>query len=166
MIFIAIGSNLSGPQGGSPRQNCQHAVEFLQSSGMEVVQRSRWYRSAPVPRSEQPWFVNGVVAAESMDMPPVSILELLHEIETDFGRIRGALNAPRTLDLDLLDFDGQVCTADKDGVILPHPRMHERAFVLHPLSEIAPDWTHPISGLSVFDLIDILPPGQILQPIP
>lgn len=165
MIYIAIGSNLPGPRGSSPRQNCQEAVDVLKTSGVDVTQRSRWYRSEPVPRSGQPWFVNGVVAAESVDVPPASFLELLHEIEIDFGRLRSTLNASRTLDLDLIDFDGRVCAAG-EGVILPHPRMHERAFVLHPLSEIAPDWTHPISGLSVFDLIAIMPPGQILQSIP
>lgn len=165
MIFIAIGSNLSGPRSGSPRQNCQLAVETLQASGLDITQRSRWYRSAPVPMSDQPWFVNGVVGAETPDADPQSVLELMHEIEIDFGRVRGQANGPRTLDLDLIDFEGRILS-QPDGLVLPHPRMHERAFVLHPLSEIAPDWTHPIFGLTVFDLIDGLPPGQLLQPIP
>lgn len=165
MIFIAIGSNLSGPRSSSPRQNCQSAVESLMASGLEVTQRSRWYRSAPVPMSEQPWFVNGVVAAETPDVSPETLMELLHQIEIDFGRLRSTRNAARALDLDLVDFDGRI-RQQPEGVILPHPRMHERAFVLYPLSEIAPDWVHPVFGLNVFDLIAGLPPGQMLQPIP
>ncbi len=165
MIFIAIGSNLAGPRAGSPRQNCQLGVEALTASGIDICQRSRWYRSAPVPLSDQPWYVNGVVAAESPDVSPEALMELLHQIEIDFGRLRTTPNAPRTLDLDILDFDGRI-RQEPDGVILPHPRLHERAFVLHPLSEIAPDWVHPVFGLTVFNLIEGLPPGQMLQPIP
>ena len=165
MIFIAIGSNLSGPRSDSPRQNCQLAVEALQDAGLAVTQRSRWYRSAPVPVSSQPWYVNGVVGIETPDVTPEVLMELLLEIEEDFGRLRTAPNAARTLDLDIIDFDGRI-QQDPEGVVLPHPRMHERAFVLHPLSDIAPDWVHPVFGLGVFDLIAGLPPGQMLQPIP
>ncbi|MCG8508415.1 MAG: 2-amino-4-hydroxy-6-hydroxymethyldihydropteridine diphosphokinase [Rhodospirillales bacterium] len=165
MIFIGIGSNLGGQRGDSPRQNCHQAVAALNAAGIEVTQRSRWYRTAPVPMSDQPWYVNGVVAAEPSHAGPAAVLDLLHHIEVEFGRFRTVPNAPRTLDLDLLDFEGQV-SPGSDGVILPHPRMHERAFVLRPLSEIAPDWCHPISNASVFDLIAQLPVEQFVEPIP
>ena len=71
------------------------------------------------------------------------------EIEIDFGRLRTTPNAARPLDLDIIDFDGRI-QQEPDGVVLPHPRLHERAFVLHPLSEIAPDWVHPVFGLGGF----------------
>ena len=79
---------------------------------------------------------------------------LLHGVETDFGRLRSAPNAPRTLDIDLLDYDGLVMT---DGVVLPHPRLAERSFVLAPLAEIAPDWRHPVTGLGAGELLAALP---------
>ncbi|MBL6945251.1 MAG: 2-amino-4-hydroxy-6-hydroxymethyldihydropteridine diphosphokinase [Rhodospirillales bacterium] len=165
MIFIGIGSNLSGPHGGSPRANCHAAVEAMNAAGLEVCMCSRWYRSAPVPISDQPWFVNGVAAIESGGKHPVPVMELLHQIELDFGRLRKTRNMARTLDLDILDFNGRITTG-ADGVVLPHPRMHERSFVLLPLSEIAPDWRHPISGASIYDLISGLPEEQYAEPIP
>jgi 2-amino-4-hydroxy-6-hydroxymethyldihydropteridine diphosphokinase len=165
MIFIGIGSNLSGPRGDSPRRNCHEAILALNAAGIEITQRSRWYRTAPVPMSDQPWYVNGVVGAETSNAGPAAILDLLHQIEIEFGRFRSVRNASRALDLDLLDFGGRVSTG-KEGVILPHPRMHERAFVLWPLSEIAPEWCHPISKASVFDLIAKLPSSQYAEPIP
>lgn len=165
MIFIGIGSNLSGPRGDSPRQNCHEAIAALNDAGAEVTQRSRWYRTAPVPMSDQPWYVNGVVAVDIASVGPGALLELLHQIEVEFGRLRSLPNIARTLDLDLLDFKGRISTGG-EGVILPHPRMHERAFVLRPLSEIAPDWRHPISKASVFDLINQLPADQFVEPIP
>ncbi|MBC8159254.1 MAG: 2-amino-4-hydroxy-6-hydroxymethyldihydropteridine diphosphokinase [Rhodospirillales bacterium] len=165
MIFIGIGSNLSSPHGGSPRANCHSAVEALNAAGLEVCLCSRWYRSAPVPTSDQPWFVNGVVGLEPEGKHPVPLMELLHQIELDFGRLRKTKNMARTLDLDIIDFDGRVATGG-DGVILPHPRMHERAFVLLPLAEIAPDWRHPISAASIYDLIEEIPVEQYAEPIP
>jgi 2-amino-4-hydroxy-6-hydroxymethyldihydropteridine diphosphokinase len=85
------------------------------------------------------------------------LLQCLHAIEASFGRKREERNAPRTLDLDLIDFDGRI---RDDAPILPHPRVAERGFVLVPLADIAPDWRHPVSGLSIRDLIDRLPAGS------
>ena len=98
-------------------------------------------------------------------MHPVPLMDLLHQIELEFGRLRKTRNMARTLDLDILDFDGRVETG-ADGVILPHPRMHERSFVLLPLSEIAPEWRHPISAASIDDLIAKIPADQYAEPIP
>jgi 2-amino-4-hydroxy-6-hydroxymethyldihydropteridine diphosphokinase len=90
------------------------------------------------------------------------LLTLLHRIEDDFGRRRGALNAPRTLDLDLLAYGDEV-SAPGEWPSLPHSRLHERAFVLLPLAEVAPRWRHPVFGVSVSALIKALPPGQISE---
>ena len=165
MILIGVGSNVPGPQGSTPRQNCHNALKVLADSGLTIVSRSRWYRSSPVPPSEQPWFINGVAAIDAPTLEPGPLLELFHEIELDFGRRRAAPNAPRPLDLDILDFDGRI-TGPEAEVVLPHPRMHLRAFVLVPLSEIAPAWRHPVSGVPVFDLIARLPDDQFIEPVP
>lgn len=165
MILIGVGSNVPGPQGATPRQNCHNALKLLADSGVAITRRSRWYRSAPVPVSEQPWFINGVVAIEAAGLEPEPLLELLHQIELEFGRRRARSNAPRPLDLDILDFDGRI-TAPGSAAVLPHPRMHARAFVLLPLSEIAPEWRHPVIGDSVFDLIAALPDDQFVEPVP
>ena len=118
-------------------------MALLSSVGITVVRRSRWYMSQPVPPSDQPWYVNGVAAVETALAPPALLAALL-AVEARFGRRRGAPNAARTLDLDLLDYDGTQCVSER--LALPHPRLHERRFVLAPLAEIAPRWRHPRLG--------------------
>ena len=107
----------------------------LAAVGIAVRRRSRWYTSQPVPPSDQPWYVNGVVAVETA-LAPMALLDALLAVEAGFGRHRGVPNAARTLDLDLLDYDGTQCAGER--LALPHPRLHERRFVLAPLAEIAP----------------------------
>lgn len=167
MIVIAVGANLPGPA-GSPRDNCEAALVALDAGGVIVRARSRWYRSppwAPGQTAPQPWYVNGVVAVETT-LDPVALLSTLHAIEARFGRVRTpeAVNAPRPLDLDLIDYHGLV--RDEAPPILPHPRVESRAFVLRPLAEIAPNWRHPKSGRSVKDLLDTLPPDAVAEPLP
>lgn len=167
MILIGLGANLKSEQGGTPRQTLEAALGDLEAAGIAVVCRSRWYKSAPVPPSAQPWYVNGVVVAETA-LAPAELLAALHGIEAAFGRKRGEKGAARTLDLDLLDYAGVVSCGGKgggDGPILPHPRLHERAFVLLPLAEVAPDWCHPVSGKRVDELIAELSAGQTARPI-
>jgi 2-amino-4-hydroxy-6-hydroxymethyldihydropteridine diphosphokinase len=98
------------------------------------------------------------VAAVETTLQPVELLTLLHGVETDFGRLRSVANAPRSLDIDLLDHDGKVMTG---GITLPHPRMRQRSFVLVPLKEIAPDWRHPVTGEAVTELLDRLPDRDV-----
>lgn len=160
MIFLALGANLPS-SAGPPLATLEAALAGLERAGVKIAARSRWYRTAPVPVSDQPWFVNGVVGlATSLD--PLALLNLLQAIERQFGRERGVRNAARTLDLDLLDYDGLV----KEGpdLVLPHPRMQERAFVLLPLAEVAPGWRHPKLGTPVADLIAALPAIQKVEP--
>jgi 2-amino-4-hydroxy-6-hydroxymethyldihydropteridine diphosphokinase len=123
-----------------------------------IAARSAWYATAPVPRSNQPDFVNGVARVES-DLDPAALLFLLHDVEDAFGRVRAVRNEARVLDLDLIDYEGRV----EDGIagpILPHPRAHERGFVLVPLRDVAPGWRHPVSGEDIDTLIASLPPGH------
>ena len=174
MIVIAIGANLPGPN-RTPLQNCEAALAALAARGVHIKKRSRWYRSPPwTPEKqgpagsdqpqENPWYVNGVAIIETM-LDPAALLALLHQIEAQFGRVRDprTVNAPRPLDLDLIDYNGQVRHAAPP--VLPHPRLEGRAFVLRPLAEIAPDWRHPESGRRAKDLAAALPPEAVAEPL-
>jgi 2-amino-4-hydroxy-6-hydroxymethyldihydropteridine diphosphokinase len=137
--YIGIGSNLDRP---SERVNA--AFEALtRLPATRLVKRSSLYRSEPQGHREQPDFVNAVAALES-ELSAASLLKELHDIEARAGRERSFANAPRTLDLDLLLY-GDACI-EEPGLIVPHPRMHQRAFVLVPLLEIAPSVSIPGLG--------------------
>ncbi len=133
-----------------------------------MVACSRWYRTRPEPPSDQPWFINRVAAVTSA-LEPAALLASLHRLEGDFGRVRdrgpGIRNAPRTIDLDLLAYDGRVQPGDaaRGEPVLPHPRLHERAFVLRPLYDLDPAWRHPVSGRDLPTLLAALPPGQVAE---
>ncbi len=105
-----------------------------------------------MPDSDQPWFVNGVVSIET-DGTPELLLADLHRLEASFGRRRRKRWEARILDLDLISFGDRVVLGHGEGLSLPHPRMHQRAFVLRPLAEIAPNWRHPQFGNTVDDLL-------------
>jgi 2-amino-4-hydroxy-6-hydroxymethyldihydropteridine diphosphokinase len=163
MILLGLGANLPSTTHGQPEATVVAALAALAAEGVAVERLSPWYRSAPVPAGDQPWYVNGV-AAVTTRRAPGELLELLHRIERRFGRVRRHRNEPRVLDLDLLDYDGLV---QQDGAaVLPHPRLHERAFVLLPLRDVAPQWRHPTLGRSVAELVAALPPGQQVERLP
>ena len=159
MIVVGIGANLAASRFATQRATCEAAVDRLDAEpDIRIVARSRWYESEPVPTSDQPWYVNGVMLVAT-DLTPEELLARLHAIEASFGRVRRVRNEARPLDLDLIDYAGQV----RDGTAppaLPHPRAERRAFVLLPLRDVAPAWRHPVSGRSVSDLIAALPPGD------
>lgn len=163
MILVGLGANLPSARYGSPVQCCEMALNLLNCNAITVRRRSRWYRSAPVPAADQPNFVNGVVEVAT-GLDPASLLARLHGIEAVMGRTRSVANAPRVIDLDLIDYHGLVLTGP-DGPILPHPRAGQRAFVLLPLREVASGWRHPVLGLCVEELIEALPTGQDCSPL-
>ena len=164
MILIALGANLPTERFGEPRAACEAALSEFEARGIHVVRRSRWYRSRPVPPSAQPDYVNGVVAVETT-LDPRALLAELHSIEAAFGRERGEKGAARTLDLDLIAYHERVSDGGARGPVLPHPRLTSRAFVLQPLSEVAPDWRHPASGRTLAELIAALDPEAPAVPM-
>lgn len=161
MILIAIGANLPGPQGLGPEETCKAAVPLICAiGGLKFVALSPWYRSAAIPRAAHPDYCNGVVRLEG-EIDPITLLDRLHAIEAEFGRERGARNAPRPLDLDIIDLNGMIRATPPP--VLPHPRAHLRAFVLRPILDVAPAWRHPTLRQNVATLLAELPP-QNIQP--
>ncbi len=142
VTIIAFGGNLV-LDGAAVDDVLDKAMARFPEHGLEVVKRSRWWRSAAWPDPSQPPYLNGVAVVRT-GLPARGIMQVLLEIETQFGRRRSEPNAARTLDLDLIAHGRDVI--DEPGLILPHPRAAERRFVMGPLAEIAPDWRHPILG--------------------
>jgi 2-amino-4-hydroxy-6-hydroxymethyldihydropteridine diphosphokinase len=156
MILVAIGANLPGPGGQPPIETCRAAALALDNlPGLRLVGLSRWYRTRPEPRSDQPDYVNGV-AHLSGYADPARLLSALLAIEAAAGRQRTEANAARSLDLDIVAMDE--LARDTPDPVLPHPRAHERGFVLLPLRDVAPGWVHPRLGRSVAALIAGLRP--------
>ena len=146
--YIALGSNL-----GDRMTTLGTAVQRLESLG-RVTRVSSLYQTEPVGYLEQPPFLNAVVALKTV-LAPIDLLHALLGIERDLGRMRTFRNAPRTVDLDLLLLDDVIL--DTTELTLPHLRLHERAFVLIPLAELAPEAVHPVSGKTIWDLLGALP---------
>ncbi|MDC7681925.1 2-amino-4-hydroxy-6-hydroxymethyldihydropteridine diphosphokinase [Asticcacaulis sp. BYS171W] len=147
-VFVAFGSNISFGD-YTALQLLDHVVKRLNRAHVTVEQVSRLWRSQAWPNPEDPEFHNAVMRVTT-DCDPIALLGVLHAVESETGRVRSndyanvinvPANAPRVLDLDLIAFDDH---RSEDGLILPHPRAHERGFVMGPLSEIAPDWVHPV----------------------
>jgi 2-amino-4-hydroxy-6-hydroxymethyldihydropteridine diphosphokinase len=154
-ILIAVGANLPAAQGQSALATCRAAVEALRGLvGLRLHAVSRWYSTAPVPASDQPDYINAAVWLEGA-ADPANLLARLHRIEAVGGRVRGAVNAARSLDLDIIGIGGLLRAAPDP--VLPHPRAHVRAFVLAPLCDIAPGWVFPGIGRSAADLLASLP---------
>jgi 2-amino-4-hydroxy-6-hydroxymethyldihydropteridine diphosphokinase len=151
VIAIALGANLPSKV-GSPLETLQSVIRQFPEFDIRVKGVSHWYETTPVPASDQPLYVNGVASVETKANPE-TLLNILQSIEDSHGRARRELNAARTLDLDILDFEGRI---EVGPPILPHPRLENRAFVLIPLRDIAPKWQHPVSGLGIDTLVSNL----------
>lgn len=176
MIVIGIGANLPHPDYGTPRRTCGAALAMLEERGIHVISRATWYRTAPVltdhaqtggqePKQEreQPWYINGA-ASIATELRALALLDMLLDVEFAFGRVRSVANAPRTLDLDIITFNDQVL--NERGLNIPHPRMHERAFVLYPLRDLTPDWRHPVLHTTIDSMIRALPADQSFDAMP
>lgn len=159
-VIVALGSNLPGDYPDVPAL-LEAALEAFAAHGLTVVARSGWWRSAAWPDPAMPAYTNGVVIVETALSVRQALLQL-HEIEARFGRERTAANAPRTLDLDLIAH-GRTAVGE-GGVQVPHPRAHERLFVMGPLAEVAPGWRHPVLHRTAAELADEAKVGQDARP--
>lgn len=152
---IALGSNL-----GDCRKTLETAIATLSKTpGITLERQSSWYKTVPVG-PPQPAYLNGC-AVLRVQLTPQELLETLLTIEDKFGRVRRERWGARTLDLDLLLFDNLIL--DTPTLELPHPRMRERAFVLVPLAEIAPDWVEPVSGKAIVQLLHAVDCGGVCR---
>ena len=150
-VFVALGSNLPH-RGVSGPALLSRAIAAMRAAGLRMRASSGAWETAAWPLdSGQPNYVNAVVELDPQGLSPQPLYEKLCEIERRFGRERRERWAPRTLDLDIVAMDGREGTFG--DLTLPHPRMHERAFVLAPLAEIAPGWRHPSLGKTAQELL-------------
>ena len=148
--YIALGSNLPFAGIESP-ELLARAVSAMQASGLQVRACSGIWRTAAWPPSNQPDYYNAVVALDPGERSPQALYELLRDIETRCGRERREKWEARTLDLDVVAMEG--CDGTFGDVTVPHPHMHERAFVLAPLDEVSPDWRHPQKGKTAAEML-------------
>jgi 2-amino-4-hydroxy-6-hydroxymethyldihydropteridine diphosphokinase len=166
IALIAVGANLPLASGLSPIETCRRALVCVDRFPYaNLCGLSRWFVSTPVPASDQPDYINAVAALRvdrAILDDPACLLRDLQAVETRFGRVRSGVNAARTLDLDIIAVGERVRSAPDP--ILPHPRAHLRAFVLLPLRDVAPTWTHPLLGRSVGALLADLP-AQPIRPV-
>jgi 2-amino-4-hydroxy-6-hydroxymethyldihydropteridine diphosphokinase len=155
--YVGLGANLPFNGVSGPALLAQ-ALSALQAAGFTPVAVSNVWRTSPWPPSDQPDYYNAVAAFETQGVSPQALFQTLRQVELQFGRERRERWAARTLDLDI------IAMAELHGafgeVTLPHPRMQERSFVLAPLAEIAPDWRHPVSGLSAAEMLKTAPSEQ------
>ncbi|MBM3629161.1 MAG: 2-amino-4-hydroxy-6-hydroxymethyldihydropteridine diphosphokinase [Alphaproteobacteria bacterium] len=163
VALVGLGANLPG-SAGPPRAQLEAALAALGARGIAVVARSRFWRSAAWPDPSDPQFVNAVARVETA-LDARALMAALHDVEAALGRRRGVPNAPRTIDLDLLDHGGTVRDGSDGGPVLPHPRIAGRAFVLLPLAEVAPGWRDPRDGRPVAELLAALPSGAAAEPL-
>ena len=154
--FIAIGSNME-----SPAANCRRAMDRLgDSPGMTLLARSSLYRSEPFGKTDQDWFVNAVVRIDT-SLSPEELLMACLSIEQEMGRSRSEKWGPRIIDLDILFYDDLILKLE--GLEIPHPGIPERSFVLVPMNEIAPDYTHPQLKKPVKTLLEEIENPQQVQ---
>jgi 2-amino-4-hydroxy-6-hydroxymethyldihydropteridine diphosphokinase len=152
--YLSLGSNT-----GDRTVNLKRAIRRLSALGT-VIAVSSFYETEPVEYTTQPWFLNCAVALET-DLPPQELISRILSVEEQMGRTRVLKKGPRTIDIDIVLYNSMVMASQ--GLAIPHPAMHERRFVLQPLSEIVPEARHPVLHRTVLELLAALPPGQTVR---
>ena len=150
-VFLAIGSNL-----GNKKINIEKAKYKLQNNFIKILRSSSSYESFSWPDTTKPKFINIVIKIKTT-LSPIKLLKLCNKIELEIGRKRFGKNEPRVCDIDIIDYDQKIIRLKKpNDLIIPHPRMKKRNFVLLPLYEIAKNWKHPVSKVNIAKLISFL----------
>ena len=149
--YLAIGSNL-----GSKIRNIEITKVELEKYKIKILKSSSNYMSESWPDSSMPNYINIIIKIKT-SLAPLELLKVCNLIELKLGRVRGKINAPRTCDIDIIDYDKKILNEKKNQLILPHPRMSKRNFVLLPLFELDKSWKHPKSKINIVNLINSLP---------
>jgi len=155
-VFLGLGSNL-----GDRQAALEEALHRLGALGFRTTQRSSTWQTEPVGGPPQGWFLNAVAAGET-SLDPEELLQACLATEREMGRVRAERNGPRVIDVDILLFGEE--RREGPGLVVPHPRLHERRFVLEPLCEIAPGLRHPVLGLTVAELKERCPDTSTVRP--
>jgi 2-amino-4-hydroxy-6-hydroxymethyldihydropteridine diphosphokinase len=145
IAYFSLGSNL-----GDREQHLRDALDLVAQPRLRILRVSSFYETEPQDVPGQPWFLNAVAEAET-DLFPKQVLFRVHRVEKELGRTRSEIKAARTIDVDILLYGAAII--DTDELIVPHPRLAERRFVLEPLAELAPNLRHPITGRSVAEML-------------
>ena len=177
--LIAMGANLPSAT-GTALQTLEKSLELFLLESLQIARISKWFSTPAFPAGSGPDFVNGAVLIET-DLTPEGVLAALHRIEAAMGRTRENRWEPRLCDLDLIAYDDKILpdldtylhwksldlsnqkTLTPDQLVLPHPRLQDRSFVLVPLNDIAPDWVHPVSGITVSGMLAALPAEDLAE---
>ena len=148
LIYLGVGSNL-----GNRKSNIEKAKSKLHNKNIIILQSSSYYETLSWPNPNKPKFLNIILKIRS-NLTPSELLNICKKIETELGRKKSIKNSPRTCDIDIIDYKSKKISRD---IILPHPRMNTRNFVLFPLFEINKNWKHPVSKVDIKKLIISLP---------
>ena len=140
-IIISIGGNIKSEDGTHPIKVAIKAIDYFKDYSIKVTEQSSWYETEPIPKSNQPNFFNCIVFANTI-LNELDVLKSLHKIEHKLGRNRTLVNEARVIDLDLIDYSNKILKNKE--IIIPHPRAHQRRFVMEPLAELDKNWVHPI----------------------
>ena len=152
-IIIGIGGNIKSEDGDHPIKVAMKAIRYLKDYSINITNQSSWYETEPIPKSNQPNFFNCIVFAKTV-LNELDVLKSLHEIEYRLGRRRILVNEARVIDLDLIDYSNKILRNKE--IIIPHPRAHQRRFVMEPLAELDKNWIHPILKTNIKKILDEL----------
>ncbi len=149
-IIIGIGGNIKSDEGVHPIKVATKAISYFKDYSINVTNQSSWYETEPIPKSDDPNFFNCIVFANTI-LNELDVLKSLHEIEHKLGRRRRVINEARVIDLDLIDYSNKILRNEK--IVIPHPRAHQRRFVMEPLAELDKTWVHPILKINIIKIL-------------
>ena len=156
MILLSLGSNLPSKFGDS-KNTILKCYEFFNNNDIKILKKSSFYETFAIPNKSDPKFVNSVISVETR-FSPEELIKYILKVEEKFDRKREQINAPRTCDIDILDFNSEIINIFNKNISLeiPHPRVEQRSFVLYPIREIDKNWKSPLSGKKIDQLIENL----------